>query len=603
LRKDDEISSTEKLLDIIRHGTDDPPGGSGTPVVAADDEPPPAPKTLFSFSKNKITAGLIFARKSVNVLVLDQEAENQWKLVNFASVEDKPGVDRGSIEFKRHLRSSLIHLIGGQHKEVDIWAAVPSDRVEMRHLAIPKVPDDQVANAVFWNFSKLVQINERDFIFDYSILDEIEEDKKKKLRVAAYAAPKKDIGELKSLLSETGFSPKGISIIPFAVQNMFRTGFIDTPTSHICTLFIGREWSRIDIFAEGDLVLSRVVKTGINSIVEEIRSGFSMDLDDAEATFNHLIGNTRRPGESGEANRDTREEKIFDAVMPVLERLVRQVDRTIGHFSLTFGSEGITDVFLSGKVTGNIKLTERIESLMPYSIQPVDPFSSDKLATGDIRIPESAFEKDLFLPAMGLALSGNTRTPNFLFTFRDKNTLASITKINRTVFAIFILIIILLSGLFYWQEVRALKKKNTIRILREELASYSPQVDLDLLRNITAKTISNQHRETRVAGRYFQLAMFKELSELVPDNIDLLSVKADFGTGHKGNKKKKKMILIEGIVDDLPSERETTLAIFMIKLNESPIFGNQSEMMTKRIEQFQGKEVLRFSTRMELING
>ena len=73
--------------------------------------------------------------------------------------------------------------------------------------------------------------------------------------------------------------------------------------------------------------------------------------------------------------------------MPVLERLVRQVERTIGHFSLNFGSESITNVFLSGKVTGNVRLTERIESLMPYSIQPVDPFSSDKLSTGDIEIP------------------------------------------------------------------------------------------------------------------------------------------------------------------------------------------------------------------------
>ena len=145
----------------------------------------------------------------------------------------------------------------------------------MRHLVIPKVPDDQVANAVFWNFSKLAQVNERDAIFDFNILDEIEEDRQKKLRVATYAAPRKEIEELKTLLSDIGFSPKGISIIPFAVQNMFRVGFIETAANHICTLFIGRDWSRIDIFADGDLVLSRVIKTGINSIVEEIRSSFN----------------------------------------------------------------------------------------------------------------------------------------------------------------------------------------------------------------------------------------------------------------------------------------------------------------------------------------
>ena len=42
------------------------------------------------------------------------------------------------------------------------------------------------------------------------------------------------------------------------------------------------------------------------------------------------------------------------------------------------------------------------------------------------------------------------------------------------------------------------------------------------------------------------------------------------------------MVLMEGIVNGLPSERETTLAIFMLKLNESSIFGNQSEMVVKK---------------------
>lgn len=603
MRKDDEISSTEKLLDVIRHGNEKSAGNPNEPVAVADNIPQVSTiERVFSFSK-KVTAGLVFARKSITILILNQVSDHKWQLINYASIEDKPGINRKSTEFKQHLRTSLTRLLEGRHKDVDIWAAVPSERVEMRHLIIPKVPDDQVANAVFWNFSKLAQMNERDVIFDFNILDEIEEDKKKKLRVATYAAPRKEIEELKTFLSDIGFSPKGISIVPFAVQNMFRADFIETGTNHICTLFIGRDWSRIDIFTDGDLVLSRVIKTGINSIVEAIRSKLHEELEEAEAIFNHLIKDESLSEDDRETGYNINEDDVFEAIMPVLERLVRQVERTIGHFSLNFGSDSIANVFLSGKTTGNVRLTERIERLMPYSIQPVDPFTSDKLSTGNIEIPASALERDSFLPAMGLALSSNSRTPNFLFTFKDKNTLSNIEKINRNVFIIFLIITVMCLGLFYWQEVRISDKKDSIQALKQEIARYSPQVDLELLRNITVKTVSNRQKTALVAERYFNLAVFQELSELVPGNIKLLSVRADLGRHHAGNKKYKKTFLMEGIVNDLPSERETTLAVFMLKLNESPIFGTQSEMIVKKVEQFDGKEVLRFSARMELING
>lgn len=628
MRKDDEISSTEKLLNIIRSGKEksiDQPGQtteaiSEIPQASAIDK-------VFSFQK-KVTAGLVFGSRSITLLMLSQMSDLKWQLVNYACIENEPGVRRDSSAFSDFLKKTMVHFLGGARTDVDIWAAVSSERVEMRHLVIPKVPDDQVANAVLWSYKKLVPINENDVIFDFTILDEIVEDKKPKLRIAAYAAPRRDIEALKALLSDIGFSPVGISIIPFALQNLFRTGFVKTDTDHVCALFVGRDWSRIDVFTHGDLVLSRGIKTGINSIVEAIRlklneaghGGAQSDTledpaggpgtplkmersehsEEAQAIVHRLIKNDALLSDDQKSAYQITEDDVIDAIMPVLERLVRQVERTIGHFALNFGNEGIGDIFLSGKITGNTRLAEMIGSLMPYAIKSVDPFFSTMLTNEKIELPASVLERDLFVPAMGLAISDNSRTPNFLFTFKSKQMLAKISRINKAIFSFFLVIIIVCSGLFYWQGIQIDRKREAIGVLKQKIGQYSPNVDLELIQKIAAKTVSKRQQKERVAERYLGLAAMKELSGLVPKHIRLLSVKADFGRLNSGGKDVRKTFLVDGIVSGPPSERETTLAVYMFKLNESSIFGDQ-ELMAKKVVFFGNKEVLRFSTRMELM--
>ena len=94
----------------------------------------------------------------------------------------------------------------------------------------------------------------------------------------AYTAPKQEIKDLKDLFSKAGFPLTGISIVPFALQSLLRTGRIKTDESHISSLYIGRDWSRIDIFSEGCLVLSRGIKAGVKTMLEALRTEIEGNL-------------------------------------------------------------------------------------------------------------------------------------------------------------------------------------------------------------------------------------------------------------------------------------------------------------------------------------
>ena len=81
-----------------------------------------------------------------------------------------------------------------------------------------------------------------------------------------------EINELKDLFNKAGFPLSGISIVPFAFQSLLRTGRIDTREMHVASLYIGRDWSRIDIFSEGNLMLSRGIKAGVKTMIEALRT-------------------------------------------------------------------------------------------------------------------------------------------------------------------------------------------------------------------------------------------------------------------------------------------------------------------------------------------
>jgi Tfp pilus assembly PilM family ATPase len=86
-----------------------------------------------------------------------------------------------------------------------------------------------------------------------------------------YTAPKDEVDELKGLFSQIGLPLSGISITPFAIQNIFKTGWMTSAVEGIvASLFIGNDFSRIDIYAGGKLIMTRGIKAGINSMVETL---------------------------------------------------------------------------------------------------------------------------------------------------------------------------------------------------------------------------------------------------------------------------------------------------------------------------------------------
>jgi Tfp pilus assembly PilM family ATPase len=155
-------------------------------------------------------------------------------------------------------------------KRYDIWCCVSSAKVETRCIRIPKLPKKQIPNAVFWTFSKEVTFSDKEMLLDFRILGDVTENGMTKTQVMTFTIPIAETDALKKLFIRTGYPLTGISIVPFAIQNLLKTGIVQETGQNTCCLFIGRDWSRITIYAKGDLILSRGIKTGMHSMIEAL---------------------------------------------------------------------------------------------------------------------------------------------------------------------------------------------------------------------------------------------------------------------------------------------------------------------------------------------
>ena len=266
-----DITSTEKLLDIIRGKKK-----ASQPEAVADKAPLPSPPKKIKLA----FAGKVFIQKSISVGVdighdflrlakTTRSSDKNWQLLDYQSIPLNRLARKGTPEFLNFLKNEITRFCG-IYQKVNIWAIMSAANVNVRHIRIPKVAKNEIENFVFWSIKKETPFNENETLLDIKILEEITDQGVPKWFVMAYTAPNREIEEIKNIFSKIGLPLAGISIVPFAVQNIFRTGWMPALDGTVASLFIGNDFSRIDIYSKGTLVMTRGIKAGINSMVESL---------------------------------------------------------------------------------------------------------------------------------------------------------------------------------------------------------------------------------------------------------------------------------------------------------------------------------------------
>lgn len=660
----EDISSTEKLLDLIRRKKIGP--AAVKPPLPGKRSGEQLPKTRAAKPRKTIRrdippkrgsgksthVGVDIGETCLRLVKTEKISDRKWRLIAYQTIPFSPEIRKGTPGFASLLKAECSRFCGPA-KKLHLWATIPAPHGNVWHLRIPKIPKHQIGNAVSWSLKKDAPFNERETQLDYEILEETVDQGSPKWAVIAFTAPRADVEEIKKLFSSIGYPLTGLSTAPFAVQTIFRTGWLPHADGTLAELFIGEEVSRISIFADGNLMMSREIKSGIDSLAESLlesrrrkrADGMPSDGEDTpsapdleEARTLLLQRTPETPGPAEGARLVLTEEEAFSAILPALERLVRQVDLTLKYYHGHISQARVDKIL----VTSALAMPSAVRYLgdeLGIDSDVLDPFNPERFGFDLDAGTGTPSERSALAPALGMALADPAYTPNLLFTAQDKLLSASIKRFSLGVFAVLLAATLACSGLFLYQLDLLYKKKGEVRRLQDQLSRYQPVVHKnDLLQMAAAAQRATPSRRA-YSERYAGLAVIGELAALTPSSIRLVHLKADFGSiaagrakepakgttaGPKEAEKKGAAagpsaqptppaqpatpqtsaaftgnLVVEGVIVGGRGTLESSLAGYLLKLQDSPIF-RQVAVQSNRIEQVRKQESLRFTIGMQI---
>ncbi len=421
LKKD--INSTEKLLNVIRGKDSESFSDFGKDHVASSVKKRINKISLFSpkrlLGRENYSVGIDIGRDFICLVKTAQSSDNRPILVDKKIIRYSSPLSIYSNEFKSLLKSSVVNFCGSV-SDCKIWTKISTSDVNVYFFNVPRVPKKQLDKVIFWTAKKEGFVDETKHFFDFELRGEIVEQGNPKYAVMFYTALKTEVDKIKSYFSEVGITLAGITIVPFAIQNIFRSKWMASGDEVFSILFIGENYSRIDVYNKENLMMTRGIKTGSgSSMVEAIISSVlektgTLRLDYEEAKKILLsIGSDSEKLIDADSRKNFTKEEILKMISPVWERLARQVDLTLKTSSVV--NQKVEKIYILSSVNVDQSILEYLSDQLGAKTELFDPFLQEDLSAGEKYLSFS--DRILIAPTLGFALSDNRHTPNIIFTY------------------------------------------------------------------------------------------------------------------------------------------------------------------------------------------
>jgi len=611
LKKD--INSTEKLLNVIRGKDSESFGDLGKERVSLSAKKRINKAGLFSpkrlLGKENYSVGVDIGRDFICLVKTAQGSDNRPVLIDRKIIRYSSQLSIYSSELKALLKSSMVDFCGSVH-DCKIWAKISTSEVNVYFFNVPRVPKKQLDKVIFWTAKKEGFVEENKHIFDFELRGEIVEQGNPKYAVMFYTALKTEVEKIKSYFSEMGITLAGVTIVPFAIQNIFRSKWIVSGDEIFSILFIGENYSRIDVYNKENLIMTRGIKTGSgSSMVEAIISSVlektgTLRLDYEEAKKILLsIGSESEKLQNTDSRKNFTKEEVLKMISPVWERLARQVDLTLKTSSVV--NQKVEKIYILSSVNVDKSILDYLSNQLGAKTELFDPFRQEDLSDDEKSLSFS--DRILMAPALGFSLSDNRRTPNIIFTFQEKKKEISSELINRYIFLTFLAVLIVCLGSLLYQGSRlSALKKDKIK-LAGELSLFSPHLSVEQVQKAVNEVKIQRSIARQYAQKYLSLVAIGEICDLTPQNIRLINLKLKEGkavpkaapnaaTNTEAGKAPEESaddITIEGVIMGNRDMLESDIAKYVVELENSPVFSKVS-VRKKDVVNFKKKEVLHF---------
>ena len=282
--------------------------------------------------------------------------------------------------------------------------------VAARRLSLPKIPEDEIQEAIRWQAGELFPFSLGDAMLAFQVLSRDESGGQTKQEVLVAAATREAVMEHIEVLQQAGLEPLGLMAEPHAVEQLWRnTNLGEAEEGATAVLDLGARKTSINIFHGRELQFSRYVPTSGDAftmaLAGMIRAGEQeIELNTAEAENLKRQYGIPSVEDRGKTAEGIPLSQVAVRIRPVLEKLETEISRSFDYYAFQFQGETITRLLLTG---GGAKLkgidtffADRFDVKVGF-LDPLAPIiMQDSQAFSEL----DAATRPVFTVAVGLSL-------------------------------------------------------------------------------------------------------------------------------------------------------------------------------------------------------
>lgn len=511
------------------------------------------------------TVGIEIGYSNIYMVRLRKDAEDKILLEDCRIFEFDHDLNLDKTLFISTIRSALKQFCGSS-KDLVIWVTPKLNRARLHHIKIPQVSPTQLPAAVYWGLQREEPFLEKETVVDFQVEEAIG---LTSLNITGALAEREGIEDIQHKFTQAGYTLTGIGLPQFALCNLvsLRDDVKQDVPVLLCQL--GQHTTSVSVQLNGRLVFTRDIPLGLENLGETLVKELH-PIPTKEQACNLIL----KLGFEGEAltNEEVLHlENAFNLLRPILERAVRQIERTIQYYQSNFDTLPIETVFFGGEIAARGSLFKFISEQLPLTVIAIDPFDTPQLQA-NISLPAANADRIAYGPAFGLALEGYQVGINLAHTYNKRQNQSKHRKIAVATSVILMLLTAATVFFYNFQQSQLRNLSAEQDNLRRSISALEPPLSEALIMEATEEVQTLQNRRRAAAKRYEGLAQLSEITRLTPSDISLLHISTTMGNPIGIAEETAGTLTLKGVVTGERTSLETSLTIYVARLDQSHLF-------------------------------
>jgi type IV pilus assembly protein PilM len=244
----------------------------------------------------------------------------------------------------------------------NVVAALPEDKVFTRVVKLPQMEERELESAIKWEAEQYVPIPLSESVVDYQVIRRSSKEAKEKsegLEIFLVAAPKSLVEKHSRVLGMAGLKPQALETEMVALaRSLVMPGSVPT-----MIIDLGARATDIALVENGQIVLTRSMPSAGETITRALAAALGLKKAQAEEYKKaYGVDETKLEG------------KIREAVGPILDVVIKEIEKIISFYQKRGGSQRAERAILTGGTAHLPQIMHLFAEKLGIEVEVGDPF-------------------------------------------------------------------------------------------------------------------------------------------------------------------------------------------------------------------------------------